>query len=86
MYTKDTIVRRPFLGWVERRRYFRRLFEQARRGALKDEGIKGLSASTDHFGRGQGAPPFSFGRASSPRAGFRAPREGLGSSAPASRW
>lgn len=35
MYTKDTTVRRPPLGWFERRRYFRRLLEQARLRALK---------------------------------------------------
>jgi hypothetical protein len=37
MYTKDTIVRRPSLGWFERRRYFRRLFEHERFRALKTE-------------------------------------------------
>lgn len=35
MYENNTIARRRPSGWVERRRYFRRLVEQARTEALK---------------------------------------------------
>jgi len=37
MYAKNTIARRRSSGWADRRRYYRRLFEQARPKALKDE-------------------------------------------------
>jgi hypothetical protein len=37
MYGKNTIARRRSSGWADRRRYYRRLFEQARPKALKDE-------------------------------------------------
>lgn len=37
MYTKHTIVRRPPLGWLERRRYFRRLFEQRPKALTTEE-------------------------------------------------
>jgi hypothetical protein len=37
MYENNTVARRRPSGWVERRRYFRRLIEQARTGALKTD-------------------------------------------------
>lgn len=37
MYAKNTIGKRRSSGWADRRRYYRRLFEQARPKALKDE-------------------------------------------------
>jgi hypothetical protein len=37
MYSKNTIAMRRPSGWVERRRYFQRLFEQVRVKTLKDE-------------------------------------------------
>ena len=44
MYIKSTIARRRLLGWVERRRYFRRFFEQVREKEPKDAEI-GKAAS-----------------------------------------
>jgi len=35
MYANNTLARRRPSGWAERRRYFRRLIEQARAFALK---------------------------------------------------
>ena len=40
MYAKNTIARRRPSGWVERRRYFRHLIEQARTKVLKEENQK----------------------------------------------
>jgi hypothetical protein len=37
MYSKNTIGKRRPSGWTDRRRYYRRLLEQARPKALKDE-------------------------------------------------
>jgi hypothetical protein len=37
MYARNTITRRRPSGWVERRRYFRRLFELMRVQALNNE-------------------------------------------------
>lgn len=37
MYAKNTIARRRSSGWADRRRYYRRLFEQVRLKALKEE-------------------------------------------------
>jgi hypothetical protein len=37
MYAKNTVGKRRPSGWVERRRYFQRLFERLLGKALKDE-------------------------------------------------
>ena len=43
MYIKSTIARRRLLGWVERRRYFRRFFEQVREKVPTDAKIEAVT-------------------------------------------